>query len=207
MSKNNQTSFKIGHQSYALKEEIGNIYGYLTVISREENTKFGIARWKCSCKCGNIVIRNASSIRKKGTPSCGCFRLEKRSGEAPIKKMYSSYKIGAKKRSLEFNISYDEFKDIIFKNCCYCNDPPRDLHSGGYRTKLRKENNKDKLAFNGIDRINSKKGYIKDNIVPCCTFCNRAKSNNSIEYFEDKIKKIYNNINKINEKISISTNN
>lgn len=36
-----------------LKNEIGNTYGYLTVIARAENTKEGRAQWLCQCKCGN----------------------------------------------------------------------------------------------------------------------------------------------------------
>ena len=30
-----------------LKNEIGNVYGYLTVIARAENDKSGRARWLC----------------------------------------------------------------------------------------------------------------------------------------------------------------
>jgi hypothetical protein len=28
----------------------------------------------------------------------------------------------------------------------------------------------------GLDRIDSKKGYTKDNCVPCCGFCNNLKA-------------------------------
>lgn len=31
----------------AIKNEIGNIYGYLTVLERAENTKDGRAQWLC----------------------------------------------------------------------------------------------------------------------------------------------------------------
>ena len=40
----------------AIKNEIGNIYGYLTVIERAENSSDGRARWKCKCKCGNESV-------------------------------------------------------------------------------------------------------------------------------------------------------
>ena len=33
----------------SLKDEVGNKYGYLTVIERAENDKEGRARWLCKC--------------------------------------------------------------------------------------------------------------------------------------------------------------
>lgn len=36
-----------------VKDETGNKYGRLTVISRGENDKQGNAMWYCKCDCGN----------------------------------------------------------------------------------------------------------------------------------------------------------
>lgn len=36
-----------------------------------------------------------------------------------------------------------------------------------------------------IDIIDNNKGYIVDNIIPCCIVCNRAKGNMSLEEFEE----------------------
>lgn len=44
---------------------------------------------------------------------------------------------------------------------------------------------------NGIDRINSNKGYEKDNCVSCCPICNRMKLDLSLEDFYAHIEKIY----------------
>lgn len=59
-----------------LKNEIGNIYGYLTVISRAENTKEGCAQWLCKCKCGNEVVVLGKRLRSGNTKSCGCYQKE-----------------------------------------------------------------------------------------------------------------------------------
>lgn len=61
----------------ALKNEIGNTYGYLTVIERAENTKDGRARWKCKCKCGNETIVLGKHLRSGNTKSCGCLQRER----------------------------------------------------------------------------------------------------------------------------------
>lgn len=61
----------------ALKNEIGNVYGYLTVIARAENDKDNCARWLCKCKCGNEVIVRGKSLRNGNTKSCGCYQKER----------------------------------------------------------------------------------------------------------------------------------
>lgn len=60
----------------ALKNEIGNTYGYLTVIERAENTKEGRARWLCQCRCGNTVVVLGKHLRSGNTKSCGCYQRE-----------------------------------------------------------------------------------------------------------------------------------
>ena len=62
-----------------LKNEIGNTYGYLTVITRAENDKEGRAQWLCQCKCGNQVIVRGKALRNGNTKSCGCYQKERAS--------------------------------------------------------------------------------------------------------------------------------
>lgn len=61
----------------AVKNEVGNTYGYLTVIERMENDKNGRAMWKCRCKCGNEVVVMGKRLRSGNTKSCGCYQREK----------------------------------------------------------------------------------------------------------------------------------
>ena len=55
-----------------IKNEIGNVYGYLTVMERAEN-RSGKAYWKCKCRCGNIKEVNGTALRMGKTKSCGCY--------------------------------------------------------------------------------------------------------------------------------------
>lgn len=55
------------------KNEIGNKYGKLTVISRsDKKDKSRLAYWDCLCECGNKVVVSGSNLRTGNTTSCGC---------------------------------------------------------------------------------------------------------------------------------------
>jgi hypothetical protein len=84
--------------------------------------------------------------------------------------IYSLYKYNAKKRNISFKISIEEFQTFWQKPCRYCGD---------------------QLDTVGIDRADNNIGYELDNLRPCCTVCNRMKSNYSEQEFLDKILKIY----------------
>ena len=82
----------------------------------------------------------------------------------------------------------EEFKDLINKPCAYCgSNPTSDTYING--NKFNKTN---ALVYvNGIDRIDSTKGYSVNNCVPCCTMCNKMKLDYSLEDFKTQISKIY----------------
>ena len=55
------------------KNELGNRYGKLTVIAKDENNdSFGRAKWICECDCGNIKSVSGADLRSGNTSSCGC---------------------------------------------------------------------------------------------------------------------------------------
>ena len=47
------------------------------------------------------------------------------------------------------------------------------------------------IKINGIDRIDSNKGYSFDNVVACCKYCNGAKNTMTQEEFKEWIKRVY----------------
>lgn len=57
----------------------GQSFGRLTVISREENNRWGSARWLCKCDCGKETTVDGGSLRSGATTSCGCFNRERSS--------------------------------------------------------------------------------------------------------------------------------
>ncbi len=80
---------------------------------------------------------------------------------------YNRYIRGACIRNREFELTMPEFEEIIKQPCYYC----------------KTHNNYDAM---GVDRVDNTKNYIIDNVVPCCTTCNRMKHTNSIEEFINK---------------------
>jgi hypothetical protein len=94
---------------------------------------------------------------------------------------YTAYKRNANNRSLSFDLSEDEFIEMSKLPCVYCGEYS-DTYNGEW--------------FNGIDRIDSGLGYHKDNVVPCCSICNRMKLDLNIDDWINKMTKIINYYNK-----------
>ncbi len=188
----NQTSFQLGHESYNKKDEIGNRYGKLVVIAKAPNSKYGLARWYCECDCGGNAIRTGTNLRhavrkRNSIPSCGCAP---RSGHAPYKRSYRSYKDWAHKKKLEFQISFEQFKTLIHLPCHYCKQEPY-IEKFAYHRRRYSKGDDESAVFHGIDKVNPAKGYINNNIVTCCVYCNRAKSDLTIEEFKQHIIRLY----------------
>ena len=69
---------------------------------------------------------------------------------------YTNYKYSASLKQLMFEISQEDFILLVKSPCNYC---------GIIQEK----------GFNGIDRLNSSVGYVKNNCVSCCAMCNYMK--------------------------------
>lgn len=106
------------------------------------------------------------------------------------KAIFVEYKSNAQHRKHPFELSFEEFNELISKPCVYCGSLPK-IKNGGH-LEARKRLDQPDLYTNGIDRIDSSKGYTKDNCVPCCSKCNKMKNTYSMEEFLEHIQKIYN---------------
>jgi hypothetical protein len=80
---------------------------------------------------------------------------------------FNQYKNNAKYRGLIFELTKEQFEELIDGNCFYCGD------KGG-----------------GVDRVDNNIGYIVSNCVSACVICNRAKNKYSFEEYIDKCKKV-----------------
>jgi hypothetical protein len=148
------------------------------------------AMWNVICDCGKELQISTANLTSGKNKSCGCYINElrkqgmiKRSPDSEIASHFSKYKTSAKTRNKEFELTFDIFKDLVTKNCFYCDEPPANRY-----TKVGKIR---KIKFNGIDRYNNKKGYTVENSVPCCGLCNRMKGESSVEEFFNKIIRIH----------------
>lgn len=82
---------------------------------------------------------------------------------------YCSYRASSVKRGYPFELTKERFRFLCSRPCRYCGISPKSLRIG--------------VIANGIDRVDSKFGYIEGNCVPCCKDCNLAKHDKSVPDF------------------------
>ena len=63
-----------------------------------------------------------------------------------------------------------------------------------YYSNQRIRRTKEKCFFNGVDRVNSNKGYILENCVSCCSWCNFSKSNRTVEEYKNWLQWVKQNV-------------
>ena len=112
-------------------------------------------------------------------------------GEAGLSSVYSSYKERARVRKIDFELSRRQFGVFTSSDCFYCNAPPMNVR----KVKMRQKRYEGwgTYQYNGIDRVDNNRGYIIDNCVPCCKYCNTAKGSKMIEEFYEWIKRVWEN--------------
>jgi hypothetical protein len=167
---------------------IGKKFDLLTVIDGYYDKEKLQMIWVCKCDCGNDkTIETIGSTLKNGRrTSCGCKRRLPY-GENAFNRLYDTYRRRSLQKGFFFNLSKEEFKEITSQNCFYCGIKPKQIACKGYKKYYGE------YIYNGIDRIDSSKGYEKDNIIPCCGQCNVAKNNHSYNNFLEWVGRIYNN--------------
>ena len=162
----------------------GNVYGDLRVLSLSHRSKTGIYYYHCRCVCGKTVTKNADKLKQQVALNCGCLSRNAsewaRKPGRSVSSILQSYKRNAEKRDLPFLLDRAQFEKLIDGDCYYC---------GSHQTNSYKTSYSE-TKYNGIDRLDSTKGYYKDNCVSCCRICNRAKSDMSLDEFIDWIRKI-----------------
>ena len=161
---------------------IGKRFGKLVVVAKANKTdKNKNQYWVCKCDCGNLKEIRGTHLGES-VNSCSCLaHLPK--GESCFNQIYGYYKRNAKVKDRVFKLSKKEFRELTQQNCVYCGMAPS--------TVMKRKRHNGTFTYNGVDRIDSSKGYVKDNCVPCCKICNRMKLVLSYKDFIDKIKQIY----------------
>lgn len=75
------------------------------------------------------------------------------------KNAWYRFRYSTKKRKLKYTISRDFYEELLTKPCHYC---------GMLRSSTS--------LSSWIDRVDNEKGYLIDNVLPCCPTCNKLKS-------------------------------
>ncbi len=177
----------------ALKYQItiGEVYGVYKVIEevRIPTEKCCVTKWKCvNIYTNKEYIYTGSYLHKLKERVKTKFNNETQYGLRNF--LYRSSKTNATSRHHSFNLTFEEFNNIISKPCHYCGKEPREV-SKELLIK-RGDTHQPTIRYNGINRIDPTVGYQVDNCVPCCPTCNYMKHTLQKEDFLRQIEKIYN---------------
>lgn len=163
----------------------GQRFGELTVTSfshREQTSEIrGRLIWNCTDDQGNT--RTASTAELRGNRVNKVYLLEDVK-EVVARDIMTKYRNSAKTRKYKFELTFQEFKIFIYKNCEYCGSEPKNKIKSGRMDGSW-------VLYNGVDRKNNKEGYSTDNCVTCCRTCNRAKYFLGMDVWLDYLKGIY----------------
>lgn len=102
--------------------------------------------------------------------------------EAMSRRCYNKLRYRCKHKNRYMDITFEQFVAICESNCVYCGGEPTETLWSGYRVPW---------FANGVDRIDSSKGYSLDNCQSCCSICNRLKSDLTEKDFLRHIKRIF----------------
>lgn len=80
-----------------------------------------------------------------------------------INPVYNAYVSNCRRKNIFWELDKKTLAHFAAQNCHYCDKPPSNNYRG--------------CTYNGLDRIDHKKGYTKDNVQPCCKECNSLRSN------------------------------
>lgn len=176
-------------QKFNPDKYIGRQYGSW-VVKEFVETKGRMHRFVLQCKCettSNYSIENLKQgyIRE----SCGCTiergTWARKSNEVvSVNSIISKYRISARRRNLEFALDKELFSSLIEQNCHYCGAEPGNTYKHDVEPYTKK--------YNGIDRVDNSKGYLPNNVVPCCKHCNWMKRDFNKDDFLSHIGRIYN---------------
>lgn len=177
-------------ESSKYEQHVGQVFGYWTITAFLGYKPYGLSKirpvFSCQCSCGLIREQIVHNVLNGNSKSCGCAKFDREHryttayGMANAKIVYRSYIRGAKNRSLDFNLTFEEFVELTTKNCFYCNAAQGNVQnmlypaSAGIKAGLPQMNGP--FIYNGLDRRDNDIGYNLHNCVPSCFQCNRSKN-------------------------------
>jgi len=134
---------------------------------REKRSRLGLPQLAKCLICGDTFNRiNQHNLCMECVPDQKTYCKDYNN---TVHGRWQMYKSNAKKRSMSFELTLENFSKFWKNPCSYCGGP---------------------IDTIGLDRIDSSKPYILDNVVACCSRCNEMKMASTIEDWVDQMKKI-----------------
>ena len=147
---------------------LNKTFGKLTPISEHSTTRNGHIRYTCNCECGNVTNVLGTHIRQGTTISCGCANkigsehkqwtgVGEISGDFWLTHIVRSANGNKGRRNpIELTITKEYAWNLFLQQKRRCS-------LTGLEIKFPIKN-KDKTYTASLDRIDSSKGYIVDNV-------------------------------------------
>lgn len=170
-----------------------SVYTY-NGIDRIDNSR-GYVSGNCAPCCGKcnrykgslstydfeVWVRTVVSYQNAGCPKVETLLIEH---SQATNVLLNRYKNTARFKKLDFWLTGTTFVRLISGSCDYCGTVPS-----------RKLDYLDvTIKYNGIDRIDTSKGYLEDNCCSCCWQCNNAKGTSSAKAFLDHVRLIHSQV-------------
>jgi hypothetical protein len=150
------------------KDLSGQTFYRLTVIPNSNIRKNNCTYWQCMCKCGTIKYIGSRALVTGRTQSCGCLHKEqngddlyKGTKDISGSYMYALHK-GALRRNLEFTITIEYIQKLLEDQQYNCTISG--INICGSRNPYGKNRSTYQNQTASLDRIDSHKGYISNNI-------------------------------------------
>lgn len=145
-----------GFDKYPISEYLGVKFGEWTVVRFSHRNSSGHSVWVCQCSCGaeknvnRTDLFNGKSVRCRNCAACTYDNT------GLVKSWYvTRVSHGAKGREIEFDLTTQQMTDIwIEQNGC-CALTGVELHLGQHVRDPQTAS---------LDRIDSKRGYVYDNV-------------------------------------------
>lgn len=161
-----------------IRDLTGKRFGALLVTGFAHTN--GRSHWNCVCECGRKTVVASNNLRKTKINQCGKCR-SKPLEEALSLIIMRDYKFRAWQKGLAFKLTKHKFMELLIGPCFYCGTERSNTKIRGSRS----------FDYNGIDRLNSRNGYVRGNVVSCCKNCNLMKKDMSVLEFREHVAKIY----------------
>lgn len=149
-----------------MKNEIGNRYGKLTVVSFDHISKSKNVYWKCICDCGLTTVTCGSYLRNGHTTSCGCTKNEffgTKHGYSDKEPLYGVWEQMRSRCNNQNNPRYSSYGANGIAVCEEWNDYGKFREwsfANGYKPPEKDTPKKERMS---IDRIDPKQGYSPEN--------------------------------------------
>lgn len=169
---------------------INKKFGKLKVINRNKNPRKSTAVfWDCKCSCGNLhTVRTTTLLNGTSKQCTNCAHPKKGYKDIP-NILWKSIINGAKQRGLEFKITIEDAYKLYIKQNKRCSLTNLELNMA----KNQAEHLMYKTTTASLDRIDSSKGYIKNNIQWIHKDVNLMKYKFNQDYFIKICSLIYKN--------------